>query len=261
MNISNEELKAKIKECGPWRHDIDFGNGIRTRDDNLPTHNPERRWKKLISKMFPKDMSGMTVLDVGCNSGFYSVKMKQRGAERVVSLDIATKNIKQTEFLSEWNNVKLEIIQQGLLEFVLTTNEVFDFVIFSRVFYHLRYPNLILDRLAQMTNKKMIFLTETIGGDESITPEEDYVGEEKRKLLDTLYPKMFFIEKKYASDKTNWWVTNQSANQALIRASGLKIVSHPRSGVYLCEPKNKTKPVVINNKTLYFPNIRKFLDK
>ena len=83
--MSKEELKEKIKEIGPWRHDIDLGNGIRTRDDNLPGRKPEKRWKSLISKMFPEDMSGLSVLDVGCNSGFYSVKMKQRGAKRVVA--------------------------------------------------------------------------------------------------------------------------------------------------------------------------------
>ncbi len=211
--------------------------------------------------MFPEDMTGLTVLDVGCNAGFYSLKVKERGAKRVVALDVAEKNIRQAKFLSEYFNLQLEIVKEDLLEYVLTTNEQFDYVIFSRVFYHLRYPNLILDRLAQMTNKKLIFLTETIGDSELLNPKDDYGIEEKTKLLKPPYPKMFFIEKKYAGDKTNWWVTNESANEALIRASGLRIVEHPKFGVYLCEPKVKTKPLVINNKTLYYPNIPKFLDE
>jgi len=113
----------------------------------------------------------------------------------------------------------------------------------------------------QMVNKKLIFLTETIGDSEILNPKEDYGIEEKTELLKPLYPKMFFIEKKYLGDKTNWWVTNESANEALIRASGLRIVEHPKFGIYLCEPKVKTKPLVINNKTLYYPNIPKFLDE
>jgi len=260
-NISEEDLKKKIKELGPWRHNIDLGNGIRTMENNLPGYQPEIRWKGVIGKMFPEDMTGLTVLDVGCNSGFYSFKVKERGAKRVVALDNAEYNIRQTKFLSEYFNLQLEIIKQDLLEYVLTTNEQFDYVIFSRIFYHLRYPNLILDRLAQMVNKKLIFLTETIGDSETLKPKDDYGVDEKTELLKPLYPKMFFIEKKYVGDKTNWWVTNESGNEALIRASGLRIVDHPRFGVYACEPKVKTKPVVINNKTLYCPNIPKFLDE
>jgi len=254
-NISEEDLKKKIKELGPWRHDIELGNGIRTREDNLPKYIPERRWKRRIGKMFPEDMTGLTVLDVGCNSGFYSIKVKERGAKRVVALDITEKNIRQAKFLSEYFNLQLEIIKQDLLEYVLTTNEQFDYVIFSRIFYHLRYPNLILDRLAQMVNKKLIFLTSTIGDSEILIPKDDYDKKEKTELLKPLYPKMFFIEKKLSGDQTNWWLTNESANAALIRASGLRIVDHPNFGVYLCEPKVKTKPFVINNKTLYYPKI------
>jgi len=261
VNLSYEELKKKIKELEPWMHDIDLGNGIRTREDNLPDYDPEGRWKVLVGKMFPEDMTGLTVLDVGCNTGFYSLKVKERGAKRVVALDVAPKCIRQAKFLSEYFNLQLEIIKQDLLEYVLTTNEQFDYVIFSRVFYHLRYPNLILDRLAQMVNKKLIFLTETIGANEVLISKDDYSIDEKDELLYPLYPKMFFIEKKYVGDETNWWVTNESANEALIRASGLRIVEHPKFGVYLCEPKVKTKPLAINNKTLYYPNIPKFLDE
>jgi len=260
VNLSKEELEEKIKELGPWRHDIELQNGIRTRSDRLPGYDAEGRWKSLISRMFPEDMTGLTVLDVGCNTGFYSIKMKKRGAKRVVAIDNAEKNIRQAAFLSEWYNVKLEIIKKDLLEYVLTTNEQFDYIIFSRVFYHLRYPNLILDRLGQMVNKKLIFLTETIGDSQALNPKDDYSIKEKDELLGPTYPKMFFIEKKYAGDETNWWVTNESANESLIRAAGLKITEHPRFGVYVCEPRVNTKSMIIDNKTLYIPNIPKFLD-
>jgi len=260
-NISQEDLKKKIKELEPWRMDIDLGNGIRTNENSRPIFKPEGRWKEQIGKMFPEDMTGLTVLDVGCNAGFFSIKVKERGAKRVVALDFLEKNIRQAKFLSEYFNLQLEIIKQDLLEYVLTTNEQFDYVLFSRVFYHLRYPNLILDRLAQMVNKKLIFLTETIGDSEILNPKDDYGIEEKTELLKPLYPKMFFIEKKYVGDKTNWWVTNESCNEALIRAAGLKVVEHPRFGVYVCEPEEKTKPLTKNDKTLYLPNIQKFLEK
>jgi tRNA (mo5U34)-methyltransferase len=33
--------------------------------------------------VLPTDMSGKSVLDIGCNGGFYSIEMKRRGAARV----------------------------------------------------------------------------------------------------------------------------------------------------------------------------------
>ena len=35
----------------------------------------------------PKDLTGKSVLDIGCNAGFYSIEMKKRGADRVLAID------------------------------------------------------------------------------------------------------------------------------------------------------------------------------
>ena len=35
----------------------------------------------------PADLTGWTVLDIGCNAGFYALEMKRRGADRVVAID------------------------------------------------------------------------------------------------------------------------------------------------------------------------------
>jgi len=171
MEISNEELKEKIKELEPWRQNIDFGNGITTENAYNKSRKPENRWKYLVGKFFPDDMTGLSVLDIGCNTGYYSIQFKKRGANRVVAIDYDIKNIRQASFLSEWFNTSFELIKKDILEYVLTNNERFDYVLFSRVFYHLKYPNLVLDRLAQMTTKRLIFLTEVIGEDEMIIPK------------------------------------------------------------------------------------------
>ena len=36
----------------------------------------------------PADLTGKTVLDIGCNGGFYSLEMKRRGAARVLGIDL-----------------------------------------------------------------------------------------------------------------------------------------------------------------------------
>ena len=47
---------------------------------------------------------------------------------------------------------------------------------------------------------------------------------------------MYFIEKKYAGDQTNWWIPNRSAAEAMLRSAGLKIVANPEFETWICEP-------------------------
>ena len=56
-----------------WAHRIDLGHGIVTPGDwNTP--------EVLSTLQLPADLSGQTVLDVGCWDGFYSFAAEQRGA-------------------------------------------------------------------------------------------------------------------------------------------------------------------------------------
>ena len=48
---------------------------------------------------------------------------------------------------------------------------------------------------------------------------------------------MYFIEKKYSSDPTNWWIPNRAAAEAILRTSGLEVVSHPEDETWICEPR------------------------
>ena len=48
------------------------------------------------------------------------------------------------------------------------------------------------------------------------------------------YPKLHFIEGRYANDPTNWWVPNRACTEAMLRSAGFRIEAHPEAEVYLC---------------------------
>jgi tRNA (mo5U34)-methyltransferase len=48
------------------------------------------------------------------------------------------------------------------------------------------------------------------------------------------YPKLHFIEHRYAGDPTNWWVPNTACMEAMLRSAGFAVVDHPESEVYIC---------------------------
>jgi tRNA (mo5U34)-methyltransferase len=72
-------------------------------------------------------------------------------------------------------------------------------------------------------------------GDERIPDlQEDYDFSEWA-IFDRLdYPKLFFVEERYASDPTNWFIPNKAAMEAMLRSSGFVIEANPEREVYLC---------------------------
>jgi tRNA (mo5U34)-methyltransferase len=48
------------------------------------------------------------------------------------------------------------------------------------------------------------------------------------------FPKLHFIEHRYAGDPTNWWVPNRACAEAMLRSAGFVITAHPEDEVYIC---------------------------
>ncbi len=256
MDNHQTELLKQLNSLEPWHHKIDLGNNVFT-TENPEKPNPEEKWKQ-IEPYVPKDLSGKTVLDLGCNSGYFSVQMKKRGASRVVSVDNNDLALKQVNFLAKWFNVELEIIKEEAHIFCLTTDEQFDYVIFLGLFYHLKYPVLVLDRLTEMAKSLLYFQTAVIGTRMNVfEPQNDYSRQEideKNKAPD--FPKLFFIETKYEKDLTNWWIPNDSALLSLIRNAQLDIIARPSRAVFVCKPiKSYGKKKI--EKKLVFPKYGK----
>ena len=82
-----------------WHHDIDLGDGLHTKSRVFwgedPDH-PRRRWAN-IERAVPKDLTGMSVLDVGCNAGFFAFEAKKRGADYVCGVDLSRGYIQQAK--------------------------------------------------------------------------------------------------------------------------------------------------------------------
>jgi tRNA (mo5U34)-methyltransferase len=65
---------------------------------------------------------------------------------------------------------------------------------------------------------------------------EDYDFWDKDAFDLPEFPKMHFIEHRYAGDPTNWWVPNRACAEAMLRSAGFEIVAHPEDEVYVCRP-------------------------
>jgi len=228
-------LANLVQELGEWFHNLDI-HGVHTAPHHFLGDFPKVKWQ-YIQQEIPDDLRGATVLDIGCNGGFYAIQMKRRGADRVLGIDVDERYLKQAQFAADALGLQIEFELRSVYD-VNGIPGQFDFVLFMGVFYHLRYPLFALDQLLKKVAGKLVFQT-MIRGSNGIRPlQPDYSFWEKDIFLEPDFPAMYFIERKYSHDPTNWWIPNRAAVEAMLRSSGLELIAHPESETWICEPRD-----------------------
>jgi tRNA (mo5U34)-methyltransferase len=237
-SAGEKDLAFRISQMGEWFHNIDL-NGVPTAPAHFLGDFPRVKWKQ-IAPAIPEDLAGASVLDVGCNAGFYSVELKKRGAGRVLGVDVDDRYLNQARFVAEVLGQNIEFQKCSVYE-VDSIPGQFDYVLFMGVFYHLRYPLYALDNLVRKVKGRLIFQTMVRGSTTSPQLRDDYHFWNKEVFETSDFPRMYFIEKCYAGDPTNWWIPNHGAVEGMLRSSGLEIESHPESETWICRPVNVKK--------------------
>ena len=219
-------LAAEAATMAPWFHNLHLPDGTQTAPNHPLGDFPSYKWQQ-ISGHIEEDLRGWRVLDIGCNAGFYTLSLAQRGAQ-VTGLDMDPHFLRQAYWAADRLGLADRVeFRQGQIYEIAQWPESFDLVLFMGVFYHLRYPTLALDIVAEKTKRLMVFQTLSHGDEEVVEPPEDQDFDDRSALLAPGWPKMAFIEKKMAGDPTNWWVPNHAAIEAMLRCSGLEVLSRP----------------------------------
>lgn len=230
--LERQEIERRVRELGDWFHNLDL-RGVRTAPHHFLGDYPASVWGT-ISAHLPERLDGMSVLDVGCNAGFFSLEMKRRGAARVVGMDSDERYLAQARLASEVAGLDLELVHGSVYD-VASLAERFDVVLFMGVLYHLRHPLLALDLLhAHAVKDLLVFQSMLRGSERALKVEADYPYEERDVFDHPAWPKLHFVERSYARDWTNWWVPNRACAEAMLRAAGFEPTAIEYTEVYLC---------------------------
>src|SRR4051795_8748122 len=133
--VDRAAIERRVRELGPWFHNIDLG-GVKTAPNHPLGDYPAKVWQ-FFGSALPQDLTGRTVLDIGCNGGFFAMEMKRRGADRVVGIDSDARYLAQARFAAEVCDVEIELQALSVYE-IGRLQEKFDLVLFMGVLYHLR---------------------------------------------------------------------------------------------------------------------------
>jgi tRNA (mo5U34)-methyltransferase len=230
--LAPDALAERIEELRPWFHNIRLGS-LETAPDHPLGDYPTIKWRRFQEALRDK-VRDRSVLDIGCNAGFYSIEMMRLGARSVVGIDSDERYLAQARLAADvfGHDItfrKLSVYDVGELK------QRFDVVLFMGVIYHLRHPLLALDRIYEnVADDLLVFQSMQRGSDEVAGIADDYDFGERQHFDDPRYPKLHFVERQYAHDPTNWWVPNRACSEAMLRSAGFKIVEHPEEEVYIC---------------------------
>lgn len=232
MDLTSEQIRERVAALGPWFHNLDL-RGVKTAPDHFLGDYPRQKWRHFAA-VVPQDLTGLSVLDIGCNAGFYSLEMKRRGAERVLGIDFDDTYLEQARFAAEMADLDISFAKLSVYD-VAALKERFDLVLFMGVLYHLRHPLLALDLIREhVVGDLMLFQSMQRGGSEIAEVKENHHFWTTELFLKPGFPRLHFIEHRYADDPTNWWIPNAACAEAMLRSSGFEILSHPEEEVYLC---------------------------
>lgn len=225
-------LRARIDDLGPWFHNIRIG-GLETAPDHFLGDYPRFKWDA-ISHVLPEDLGGRSVLDIGCNAGFFSLEMKRRNAGDVVGIDTDPRYLRQAELAVREAGEDIDLRQMSVYD-VGKLGRRFDLVLFMGVFYHLRHPLLALDLIHEHVADDMLLFQSLQRGEPDAEPvEADYPFSEWALFDRPRFPRLHFVEHRYSGDPTNWFIPNGPAAEAMLRSAGCAIRDRPEREVFLC---------------------------
>lgn len=205
--MNNPELREQVRQVGveqnemllsgSWWHSIDFGNGIVTPG----VHSLAELQGIYQSLELPEDLSGKTLLDIGCWDGFYTFETERRGAT-VTSIDCWH----PSNYFAAHKalNSKAKFHERSVYEIGKDNLGSFDIVLFMGVLYHLRHPLLALENVCELTRDFAIIESHIID-----------------KMREGGEPAMEFYEfDELGGQYDNWWAPNLECMVQMTRSAG-----------------------------------------
>lgn len=186
-----------------WFHSLDLGHGLKTKGPATADALRDR----LEYLHFPFDLTGLSFLDIASWDGYYAFEAEARGAARVLATDKFCWGGpgwgKQGGFL-----LAREILQSKVEDKVIEADELspdtvgmFDVVLFSGIFYHLRDPIKSMAAAASVTSKMM--MVETHVSFEEVTR-----------------PVMGYLPRQPRNETSNYWRPNPLMIRTLLKEMG-----------------------------------------
>jgi len=165
LRLSNDALRERLAALGPWYVPFALGDGVNTieftddfgsaifADDNaMRMQFRSELIGGTIQRLFGAELAECSVLDIGCNSGWFSFDLAERGARSVDGVDLRAHNIDQARFLADYfglPNTRFETADATAFD----DGRTWDVVLNLGVLYHVTDPLAFVRRTYELCTR------------------------------------------------------------------------------------------------------------
>ena len=158
-----KEILERIREFEQdlgWYQNIELGNGISTKTRRVwgeELDHPRKRFEEVESHI-PDSMKGLSVLDIGCNAGFFSFLAKDRGAEDVVGIDLKQGYIDQANFCADVRRQNIDFHVRDIYD-LPALDRTFDMVFCIGILYHCKHLRQAVEAVSSVASGTLLVET------------------------------------------------------------------------------------------------------
>jgi SAM-dependent methyltransferase len=175
--LSEDELRAQFPTYQPWHYSYDFVGGLSFPrgddfDEQYERTRPLQRFRHFMPYLLGAhhgSLRGKRVLDMACNSGFWSVQCALLGAD-VVGFDARPELVAQANFIK--HIVGLQNVEFRILDFweanPRSLGGTFDIVLNLGLLYHLPSPYDALRLTKSLATQSIVLDTEVYQSPDSV---------------------------------------------------------------------------------------------
>ena len=145
MSATREEVERILAEHKLNYQRVELPYGLST---------PGKDRRRTANLALPDSLEGKTVLDIGCNIGFFCFEAERRGAKRVLGTEIEPDRVKEATLLKGVLDSDVEFELRDILG--EQTGERFDVVLALNVIHHVTDPFAAIEKLADLTAWRLV---------------------------------------------------------------------------------------------------------
>tara|TARA_B100000212_G_C27328229_1_gene513358 strand:+ start:339 stop:1151 length:813 start_codon:yes stop_codon:yes gene_type:complete len=209
--MNKEDIKIKIKELGliqKWNHSFKLPFDIETANSNQKSHGKNLIKLERLKEIF--DVIGLdqkSVLDVGCNEGFFSIFMAEKGS-KVKGIDIDQNRINKANYIKSLlaNSLDVSFSQMDIYSEKFKSLKKFDISLCLGFIHRIPDPYMAISLLSQKT-EFIIFEWKTL----KFGPHDQPFAYFSQKPID-----------KEDYHGTEYWILSFSALESILKRLGFK---------------------------------------
>jgi tRNA (mo5U34)-methyltransferase len=163
--MDKQEIIQNINDLGNWFYQFDLKGNLTPVHPKFRINRHQQRKQYIFEPLIQLcggSLVGKRVLDLGCNSGFWSLACIEIGADFVLGIDARKLHIDQAKFVFEVKEIpknKYQFIQGDIFKFNFKDFGNFDIVLCLGLLYHISKPISLLEIISKINNDILIIDT------------------------------------------------------------------------------------------------------